>query len=194
MLSKPKYMLPGNLSQGAPILEPDENENYKFSFALDGDEMIERYRYKIYSLEPLELAKEDIKLSFDDFYVDSTSLKELIKLKHIEVTIDDERNINFTARFTFPVGNIAINEEKYSQNNFLLSQYVGTIPFNFNITVSKWGILSYLNHDYKFDKSYEWRTPLLNIFIMIIFYLMEWRLIIIHINLYMMLQRKILSV
>ena len=164
MLSKPKYMLPGNLSQGAPILEPDENNNYNFSFALDGDEMIERYRYKIYSLEPLELAKEDIKLSFDDFYVDSTPLKELIKLKHIEVAVDDERNINFLARFDFPKATININEEKYSQNNFLLSQYVGTIPFNFSITVSKWGVLFYLNHNYKFDTSSTWRTPILNIF------------------------------
>lgn len=164
MLSKPKYMLPGNLSQGAPILEPDENGNYNFSFALDGDEMVENYRYKIYSLEPLELAKEDIKLSFDDFYVDSVPLKELINLKHIEVTVDDERNINFSAKFAFPEGKININKEKYSQDNFLLSQYTGSIPFNFSIAVSKWGVLSYLNNDYNFDTSYIWRTPLLNIF------------------------------
>ena len=181
MLSKPKYMLPGNLSQGAPILEPDEENKYKFSFALDGDEIIEKYRYKIYSLEPLELAKEDIKLSFNDFYikeektndsgeivVENIPLTNYIELTHIEVALDDERNINFLAKFSFPKNiNIYVNEEKYSQDNFLLSNYVGTIPFNFNITISKWGVLSYLNRKAKSDELntvYDWRTPLLNIF------------------------------
>ena len=168
MLSKPKYMLPGNLSQGAPILEPDEDDNYKFSFALDGDEMIEKYRYKIYFLEPLELAKEDIKLSFNNFYVDDKPLKEFVKLTHIEVALDDERNINFSAKFSFPKGKmITVDKEKYPQSNFLLSQYVGTIPFNFNIAVSKWGVLSYLNRlaRHNLDSGvYDWMTPVLNIF------------------------------
>ena len=175
MLSKPKYMLPGNLSQGAPILEPDENGNYNFSFALDGDEKVEKYRYKIYSLEPLELAKEDIKLSFDDFYIKETnelgesvdvSLKDKIQLIHIEVAPDEERNINFNANFSFPKDQkIYIKKNKYDQKNFLLPEYAGEITFNYKIVVTNWGVLSYINRTNKqgFSRS-TWRTPLFNIF------------------------------
>ena len=179
MLSKPKYMLPGNLSQGAPILEPDENGNYNFSFALDGDELVEKYRYKIYSLEPLELAKEDINLSLDDFYIkkenietgkiDDVSLKDCIVLTHIEVMPDKERNIQFMAEFDFPRDQkIYIKKDKYPQENFLLPEYHGEIIFNYKIIVTDWGVLSYLNRTNKqgitnFPKS-DWRTPLFNIF------------------------------
>ena len=178
MLSKPKYMLPGNLSQGAPILEPDENGNYNFSFALDGDELVKKYRYKIYSLEPLELAKEDIELSLEDFYIidldtkEKKSLINYVKLYHIEMSMDNERNINFLANFSFPKDQfIYIDEEKYPQDNFLLSNYTGPIPFNFHIELSKWGVLSYLNvgssqSENSFYLTKElWRTPVSNIFI-----------------------------
>ena len=175
MLSKPKYMLPGNLSQGAPILEPDENGNYKFSFALDGDEMVEKYSYIIYSLEPLELAKKDIKLSLDDFYIKETnesgesievSLKDKIQLIHIEVAPDEERNINFIANFNFPKDQkIYIKKNKYDQKNFLLPEYPGEITFNYKIVVTDWGVLSYLNRtsEQGFSRSI-WLTPLFNIF------------------------------
>lgn len=58
MLSKPKYMLPGNLSQGAPILEPDENNKYNFSFTLDGDEEIKEFVLNIRNQSSI-IAKQD---------------------------------------------------------------------------------------------------------------------------------------
>lgn len=73
MLSKPKYMLPGNLSQGAPILEPDENGKYNFSFALDGDEIIKEPSITIYSLQGDELSDKGISLDLDDLQFDLIS-------------------------------------------------------------------------------------------------------------------------
>lgn len=64
MLSKPKYMLPGNLSQGAPVLEPDENGNYNFSFALDGDEIINNATLNVYPLNTNKMAEKDLQLDF----------------------------------------------------------------------------------------------------------------------------------
>ena len=79
MLSKPKYMLPGNLSQGAPILEPDENGDYKFSFALDGDEIIKESSITIYSLQGDKLTDGNIALDLSDlqFELISSNIQDL---------------------------------------------------------------------------------------------------------------------
>lgn len=87
MLSKPKYMLPGNLSQGAPILEPDENGDYKFSFALDGDEKIEDIELNIYT---------DIDHTVKKFESSTISLITLgEEEKSIFSTIDDSKLTDF---------------------------------------------------------------------------------------------------
>ena len=66
MLSKPKYMLPGNLSQGAPILEPDKNGDYNFSFALDGDEEIKEASMSIYTLSGERIANENLSVELKE--------------------------------------------------------------------------------------------------------------------------------
>ena len=73
MLSKPKYMLPGNLSQGAPILEPDENNNYNFVFALDGDEKIKDAILSIYTLQGERSVEGNFELEIEDLDYEALS-------------------------------------------------------------------------------------------------------------------------
>ena len=160
MLSKPKYMLPGNLSQGAPILEPDENGKYNFYFAFDGDEPVNKYNFNLYSLTSLKLAKKDIKLDFTKFKAiideEEKTLADCIKLirprenwlASLTASVDKDRKITFNSKLKLPTVDSSgkeiifyFEEDAYSQNNFLIKDYNGLVNFNIDFIVENWGDL-----------------------------------------------------
>lgn len=152
MLSKPKYMLPGNLSQGAPILEPDmyydsqgnpaTSNTYNFTFVLDGDEKIEKSKINIYTLQPLTLALEDLSLKWENFVSEEgETLKDSFYFREVNdlpitAKVDKDRNLIFTTIIRYPIDKVFYPN---CQVKFVNSNFHGKIPFDIKFNVSNWG-------------------------------------------------------